>query len=155
MYIPQIINRMINTTQSINILHLLSHSIKGVVLLWLSIQKSTIQIQSIRQSHVTGPSVLSKIGPYHRSPRQMSKRSIMWQTAQKEIWPPNQPSNYILHLFYTCGYSLLPAKPISSSNNLFWAVQCLKFYLCQRSPAPMANCLTDPMCHSHSGCLID
>jgi hypothetical protein len=36
---------------------------------------STVPFRSIRQSRVTGPSVLSKIGPCHASPRPVSNRS--------------------------------------------------------------------------------
>ena len=40
---------------------------------------TTVPFRSIRQSRVTGPSVLSKIGPCHASPRPVSNRSNMWQ----------------------------------------------------------------------------
>jgi len=40
---------------------------------------NTVPFRSIRQSRVTAPSVLSKIGPCHASPRPVSNRSNMWQ----------------------------------------------------------------------------
>ena len=109
----------------------------------------TVPFQSIRQSHVTGSSVLSKISPCHRSPRPLFSRSNVWQGPIKGFWCQTQCFEYFLVcldilVFAETHFSIWHPQTIC-----FWLLECLKFWYCHRSLSLVSKCLTDPMSHSH------
>jgi hypothetical protein len=116
----------------------------------LTILDYTVPFQSIRLSHVTGPSVLSKIGPCHRSQRPMFRRSSVTSCLKREFGYKTSLLTTIFTSFAhvdTDNHLIICVKHFFSTNNPFLPVQCLKIHHCHRSPAQVSKCPTDPMCH--------
>jgi hypothetical protein len=105
-------------------------------------------------SRITGPSVVSKIGPCHGSQRPVSKRSNVWQCRKVKNWLKNRSfySIYCLFcIFWPSRPSATPNRAQNSRNCQFWHCLVSKFSLCHSHRPFVLKCWTGPTCHSHRG----
>jgi len=89
-------------------------------------------------SHVTGPSVMSKIGCCHRSQRPVLNRSDAWQCQKVKNQPKNR-SFYTIYCIFCIFWLLRPSatpRPSTKPSKLpIWALSSVEIFALSQSPA--------------------
>ena len=99
-------------------------------------------------SHVTGPSVVLKFGPCHRSWRPVSKRNV-WQCWKVKNQLKKQDILQYLPLILHILALATTDRAQNSRNCQFWHCLVSRFSLGNSHQPFVSKCQTDPMCHSH------
>ena len=127
--------------------------------MWLKINNTTIftllyHFNQFDTSRVTGPSVVSKIGPCHRSQRPVLHRFNVWQCRKVKNQLKNRSFYSIYRLFYIFWLSQPSATPNRAQNSRncqFGPCPVSEFSLCHSHRPFVSKCRTGPTCHSHRG----